>query len=93
MSISETIRAWLHDPVLKQMEANMATLDDKITAINAAITQLSTDLNQAIADLKAAIAAGGPTTAQLSALDAIAASLGSLDTTVKSDDPGAPAAS
>lgn len=68
----------------------MSALDDKTAAIIAAVTQLGTDLAQAVADLKAN--SGAPTAAQLSALDGIVASLTGLDTTVKSEDPGAPPA-
>lgn len=70
----------------------MSALDDKTAAIVAAVNQVGTDLAALVADLKANN--GAPTAAQLSALDNIVTSLTSLDTTIKSDDPGpAPAAS
>lgn len=89
MSISETIREWLLRPVLeelKHMEDTMSALDDKTAAIVVAVTQLGTDLATGIADIKAN--SGAPTADQLARLDGIAASLTSLDVTVKSDDPG-----
>lgn len=86
-SISEAFRDWLNQPVIahiKHMEAIMAELDDKIAAINAAVAQLKTDLTAAIADLKSKI--GTPVTPeQLAALDAIATSLGALDTQAKAE--------
>ena len=63
----------------------MGILDDKITALQTAVSQLGTDLTAAIADLKAKIAAGGPTSDQLAALDAIATSLTALDTQAKAE--------
>lgn len=63
----------------------MSALDDKLAAVQAAITQLGTDLTAAIADLKAKIGTGEPTTAQLAALDAIATSLTNLDVQAKAE--------
>lgn len=68
------------------MEINMSALDDKITAINAAVTKLGQDLTKAIADLKAN--SGAPTPAQLASLDTIAQALTSLDSTTVASDPG-----
>jgi hypothetical protein len=71
--------------IKKQGEHQMSELDDRITTIQTAVAQLGTDLTAAIADLKAKIGAGQPTDAQLSALDAIATSLTSLDTQAKAE--------
>lgn len=89
MSISDTVLAWMTAPILKELrkvENQMAALDDKITAIQTAVSQLGTDLATVIADLKASGQA--PTADQLAALDAIVSSLQGLDTTVKAADPG-----
>lgn len=63
----------------------MAALDDKIAALQAAVSQLGTDLTAAIADLKSKIGAGEPTADQLAALDAIATSLTALDAQAKAE--------
>lgn len=88
--LEATDRELLHKILhkLQKQEAHMSALDDKIATIVAAVTQLGTDLGTLVADLKANN--GAPTPAQLSALDGIVTSLTSLDTTVKSDDPGTP---
>jgi len=88
MSISEALRNWFLEPVLhklKQTEEHMSALDDKTAAIVAGLATLKTDLEAAIADLKSKIGSGEPTADQLAALDAIAASIGSLDAEAKAE--------
>jgi hypothetical protein len=79
------IREWELGPVLEQlekMEAQMAILDDKITAIQTVITKLGTDLAKVVTDLHTALANGAaPTPAQLTALDDIVTKLTAVDVT------------
>lgn len=83
----ETIEHLLIE-IKKQGEKHMSVLDDKITAINTAVTKLGTDLSTLITDLKSNSGAGAPTAAQLASLDTIAQALTSIDSTVTSSDPG-----
>ena len=66
------------------MEAQMAALDDKITAIQSVIAQVQTDLAKLIADFHAS-SGQAPTAAQLAALDKIASDLGVVDTQAKAE--------
>lgn len=80
----DRLEKMLHE-LKKQGENTMSALDDKTAAIQAALAQLKTDLETALADLKAQIAAGGPTEAQLAALDDIVASINAIDTEAKNE--------
>lgn len=65
MSISETIRAWLNQPILEQLKKTQEAIMAKIEDVQAGLDQLDTDTKalvdeqtKAFTDLEAAVKAG-----------------------------------
>jgi hypothetical protein len=88
MSISETFRVWLLQPILDQIKKTEATImadtakdvDAETAKLAGLLSTTATDVLAAIADLKAAVAAGATDlTPQVAALTALEKPLQDLD--------------
>lgn len=65
----------------------MSAVDDKITAVQAALNKFAADFKAEVDGLKAEIAAGSDTTARMTALDGLVTQIQGLDASAVADTP------